>query len=153
MLCNCSKYHSQNMTRLRCRSKCYLCARNGDLFSLELITLYYYQIKLLLLIAVDTIMINDQGFHPETGGILCIKGLQLLFGRKINAIVYYGKYILLSCARQCVRDACGRGSQKISPMLSGIGDYVIFAFCGLQQTVLRSKTDALRNQRTVINYS
>ncbi len=27
------------------------------------------------------------------------------------------------------------------------------AFCGLQQTVLRSKTDALRSRRTVINYS
>ena len=65
---------------------------------------------------------NDKGFHPEAGGILCIKDLQLLFGRKINAIVYCGKYILLSCARQCVRDACGRGSQKISPMLSGIGE-------------------------------
>ena len=29
----------------------------------------------------------------------------------------------------------------------------LFAFCGLEQTVLRSKTDALRSQRTVINYS
>ena len=31
--------------------------------------------------------------------------------------------------------------------------FELIAFCGLQQTVLRSKTDALRNQRTVINYS